>query len=644
MATSLPPIADVAGVIGTARHVDHCKTTLVRALTGTDTDRLPEEKRRGISIELGFARLELPSGRRAAVVDVPGHERFVRHMVAGASGIDLVLLVVAADEGVMPQTREHLAIALLLGVRRGVVALTKCELVEPAWLALVEDDVRALLEGTTLARAPMVHVSALTGQGLDELRVLLDQGLEHAAARLDRGLARLPVDRVFSVSGFGTVVTGTLTSGALQIEDRLELLPSRLPARVRGLEVHGSPVTRAAAGQRVAVNLVGVERAEVRRGDVLATPGALGAHQLLAVRLQVLPGHVLEHGQRLHLHLGTAEVLCRVTLLEGERIAAGGQGFGLLRLEEPLAAGRGDRFIVRSYSPLATLGGGVVLDVGRRYRRQRAEDLEALAVAERGDPAELLREALRGPVPRTLAQAAQMAGLAPQEAAAAAAALLSQGRAVVLGGSGDGLLLLEAARWEDLRQRLTQELREYHRLFPLRAGMPREELRRQVLGAAEGRAATAVFATLVAQGLVRSEGEFLSLPGFRPQLSAAVQVQAEHLVSALEAAGLAPPSVGEALEAAGLAGGAAQQAELLAFLVSSGRLVRAEGQLYFGARAAAEAASRVRAHLQEHGAMTVAQLRDLLGVTRKHAVPLAEYLDGIHVTRREGDLRRLAGT
>lgn len=633
------------GIIGTAGHVDHGKTTLVRALTGVDTDRLPEEKRRGISIDLGFADVALPSGRHAAIVDVPGHERFVRNMVAGASGIDLCLLVIAADEGVMPQTREHLDIALLLGVDRAVVALTKADLVDVQWLELVAEDVAKLLSGTPLASAPVLPVSAPTGAGLPELLAALDAGLAGAEGHQDRGFARLPVDRVFSVAGFGTVVTGTLTSGAIALEERLELLPDGGPVRVRGLQVHGRPVDRARAGQRVAVNLGGVPRAAVRRGNVLASPGSLQAEQRLAVRLRALAGTEkgLRHGQRLHLHLGTDEVLCRVSLLDRDELRPGADGFALLRLEGPLAAGRGDRFIVRSYSPVTTVGGGVVLEVGRRFRRRNPTDLQALGLAEKGDPAELLLRALVGTAPRTLAAAARGAGLPPPEALPLAQRLASDGRAIALGGMGEAAMYIAAQSWHELQGRVRDALSAYHARHPLRPGMPREELRRVAVQGADARTAAAVLARLAESGEVRTQGDHAALSTFAAALPSALAVPAERLVAGLEAAGLQPPPVGEAVSAAGLGGSEEERGEVLAFLVAAGRLVRVDPTLYFGTAAMEAAAARVRAILRERGTITVAELRDALGVTRKHAVPIAEYLDAMRITRREGDVRKLAG-
>ncbi len=632
-----------AGVIGTAGHVDHGKTPLVRALTGVDTDRLPEEQRRGISIDLGFAELVLPSGRRAALVDVPGHERFIRNMVAGASGIDAALLVVAADEGVMPQTREHTDIAQLLGVTAAVVALTKVDVVEPDWRALVAEDVRTYLQRTAFAGAPLLPVSAVSGEGLPELRAALDAALAAARGRPESGPARLAIDRVFSVAGFGTVVTGTLTAGRLSPEDHLELLPRGGTVRVRGLQVHGRPVLHAGAGQRVAVNLGGVAHTAVHRGDVLASPGSLRTVETLAVRLRALASleGPLKNGQRLHLHLGTAEALCRVTLLEEDALEPGAAAYALLRLERPLAAGAGDRFIVRSYSPVRTSGGGTVLDVDRRYRRRRAADLEALALVEKGDPGELLLAALAGG-PQTVVSAAGRAGLGVPLAQEHLQALSAGGRALAVGGAGDGALYATPAGWAELRAGVGRALAAYHDRYPLRGGMPREELRAAVLAGLDARAAALAVARLAAEGDLRAEGERVALAAHAPQLPPELASVAERLVGMLRAAGLQPPPVAEALAAAGFAGDEATRGELLTYLLAAKRLARADAALYFAAEPLAEAAERVRAHLRLHGSATVGELRDVLGVSRKYAVPLAEYLDRIHVTRREGDVRRLA--
>ncbi len=614
-------------VIGTAGHVDHGKTTLVRALTGVDTDRLPEEKRRGISIDLGFAALTLPSGRRAAIVDVPGHERFVKNMVAGATGIDCCLLVVAADEGVMPQTREHLDIVGLLGVARGLVALTKADRVEADWLDLVRSDVGDALSGTLLAEAPVVVCDAVTGRGLDAVADSLDRVLATAPGRRGLGAMRMPVDRVFSVAGFGTVVTGTLASGTVGVEDRLELMPAGRAVRVRGLQVHGAAVERAYAGQRAAINLAGIDRDEVRRGHVVATAGAVVAGRVLAVRLALLgrADRALATGARVHLHVGTAEGVARVVLLEGDELAPGGQAYALLYPAEPLAVAAGDRFVIRRISPVTTIGGGTVLDVGRRYRRHEGKGLAVLAVRERGDPRELVRAALAGELP---------AAAAP-DAAAQVRELVAAGEVVPV---GDGLWH-ERAAFERLGSRVAATLAAYHARFPLRLGIPKEELRRSLWPSLEPRASNDLVERLRADGLVAVEGERVAAAGWRASPPPALAAAADRLVADLEAAGLAPPQLTAALRTAGVP--PADSDELLRWLADSGRIVRVADDLAFARGPLEAAVARVRTHLAGGATATMAELRDLLGVTRKHAVPVGEWMDRVHITRRQGDVRRL---
>ncbi|MDD4170142.1 MAG: selenocysteine-specific translation elongation factor, partial [Desulfotomaculaceae bacterium] len=386
-------------IIGTAGHVDHGKTALVKAMTGVDTDRLKEEKERGISIELGFTSLELPSGRKAGIVDVPGHERFIKHMLAGAGGFDLVLLVIAADEGVMPQTREHLDIIQLLQVKKGVVVLTKADLVDEEWLELVTEEVREFLQDTVLEKAPLVTVSAVTGQGIAALLELLDHVAEETESKTAAGTPRLPVDRVFSVTGFGTVVTGTLVAGQLRVGDMVKVQPAGLTARVRSLQVHGKKVEVAGAGQRVAANLAGLEVEQVSRGSVVAGTDSLVPSHRLDVHLLLLDSadRPLKNRERVRFHIGSGETLGRVVLLDREELAPGATAYAQVELEEMVAAVKGDRFVIRSYSPLWTIGGGTVIDAapGRKHKRFRSEVLGALATRERGTPEEILEHYLR---------------------------------------------------------------------------------------------------------------------------------------------------------------------------------------------------------------------------------------------------------
>ncbi|RLC64151.1 MAG: selenocysteine-specific translation elongation factor, partial [Chloroflexi bacterium] len=485
-------------VVGTAGHVDHGKSTLVRALTGIDPDRLREEKEREMTIDLGFAWLTLPSGESVGIVDVPGHRDFIENMLAGVGGIDAALLVVAADEGVMPQTREHLAILDLLGVDTGVVALTKVDVLEDMpeseeWIDLVAADVAETLEGTVLEDAPIVPVSARAGRGLDELVEALQSALGRAEPRRDQGRPRLPIDRVFTISGFGTVVTGTLIDGHFEVGQEVEILPQGLKARVRGLQTHKKKIERATPGSRLAMNLSGVDKEDLKRGDVVTVPGWLRPTVLVDVQLHYLPDTLrlhseqasyrpLRHNTQVKFFAGAAETLARVRVLGQKSLPPGEPGWAQLRLQEPIVLLKGDRFIIRRPSPPATLGGGVVVDPnpGRRHRRFRPQVIARLETLARGSPAEILLQTLerRGPIAaRDLLSASGLDEVAPD----ALSQLLETGQAVVLGPeeripnpATSGQLLAARSWWSELTDRISRQLAAYHRQFPLRAGMGRE--------------------------------------------------------------------------------------------------------------------------------------------------------------------------
>ncbi|HHY92195.1 MAG TPA: selenocysteine-specific translation elongation factor, partial [Firmicutes bacterium] len=526
-------------IIGTAGHVDHGKTTLIQALTGHNTDRLKEEQERGISIELGFAPFDLPSGRRAGVVDVPGHERFIRHMLAGVGGFDLVLLVVAADEGVMPQTREHLDILQLLGVRSGLIVLTKVDLVDAEWLALVKEEVRAAVQGTFLAEAPMYAVSAVTGQGIPELITAIDQATEAVSERDHTGPFRLPVDRVFTIAGFGTVVTGTLLSGTVKPGDRAMVYPAERPTRIRQVEVHGAKVETAYAGQRVALNLAGLSREEVERGAVVATPASLTPSTQVDVRLLLLgrAPRPLKQRERIRFHTGTAEILGRVHLLEVEELAPGESALVQLRLEGPVAVRRGDRFVIRSYSPATTIGGGRVLEPAapRRHRFDPAV-LAELRQKEAGDPLDLVAHALEraGLRPVSPEEVARSAGLGAEETTAALAVLVDRGRAVRLTLEGSAFYLDQGAVVRAVDE-ATALLNSFHYEHPLRQGLPLEEIRARVFPEFSPRLLTE-FLRLPPAGHLKVEGERIRLAGhsagFSPEQADWVQKLKEALAAA----------------------------------------------------------------------------------------------------------------
>ncbi len=607
-------------VVGTAGHIDHGKSTLITALTGIDPDRLAEEKRRGMTIDLGFAHLTLPSGREVGIVDVPGHARFMRNMLAGAHGLDAALLVVAADEGVMPQTREHVDVLDLLEVKRGLVVLTKRDLVEPDWLELVRQEVDRVLKGTSLEGAPMADVSAVTGEGMAELVSALDALLDHADPRPDVGRPRLPVDRVFLMSGFGTVVTGTLVDGSIRVGDEMEIVPGARPVRIRGLQRHNEKVEKAGPGSRVAANLTGVEKSELSRGDVLAAVGAVPATRRVDAKLRVLPSspQPVRHGSQLLLHAGTAEVSARVIVLEGDEIRPGDQGWVQLYLERPIAAADQDRFVLRMPSPATTVAGGSFVDVApRKHPRHDSAVRQSL---ERRASGNVLEEELRK-YPRGVTVAALLkASVAPQADLEGLDA-----RRV-----GDWIFSPEV--WKSIASRAGDEVTAYHGAYPFRAGMAREELRSR-LGVSSASFA-AVVQGLVEDGRVVERNGSISSPAHSVELETE-SGPARELLRLLGEQPHAPPSLAEVARRAGASD------ELLRALAQRGDIVRVSDDVAFTRDAYESAVAMVREIAAANGSVTVGQLRDRMGASRRPVLALLEHLDGERVTRRVGDARVL---
>jgi selenocysteine-specific elongation factor len=631
-------------VIGTAGHVDHGKSTLVEALTGTHPDRLKEERERQMTIDLGFAWFSLPNGDEVGVVDVPGHRDFIENMLAGVGGLDAALLVVAADEGVMPQTREHLAILDLLHVPAGVTVLTKADLVDEAWLALVRADVAAATAGTVFEDAAVVPVSARTGAGLDDLRRTLVEVLASQPPRPDLDRPRLPIDRVFSLPGFGTIVTGTLVDGGLAVGDEVALMPGGLSARVRGLQTHKTRLERAQPGSRVAINLAGVEASQVRRGQVVARPGTAQPTTLLDVRLRHLPGATLDltHNAQIKLFVGAAEVLGTARLLEQDALAPGTAGWAQLLLAEPVVVLKGDRFVVRRPSPAETVGGGLVVDSHpmRRHRRRDAAVIARLETLARGTPGELLLQALHtlGTVP--LAEAMALAGLETVARDEALAEVEASGQLVSLETDG---LVTSRATWLKFQGDLERVLAQYHKSNPLRAGMPREELKSrlgQTLEAAQRARWTArVFNALIGRtaqaGQVVTAGSLVRLAGHAVQFTAVQQVAIDALLADFRRDPHNTPSVKDCAARVG--------DEVLAALFEQGLLMPVSAEVVFLPETYNEMIARVRAHLSAHGTVTVAVVRDMFATSRKYVLALLEHLDGQGVTRRVGDERVLRG-
>jgi len=615
-------------IVGTAGHIDHGKSALVLALTGTDPDRLKEEKERGITIDLGFAHADLGGGVVASFIDVPGHERFVRNMLAGAHGLDAVLLVVAADESVMPQTREHFHICRLLGIPRGLVALTKCDLADAETQALAEMEVRELLAGSFLEDAPILKVSARTGQGLEGLRRGLLDMARQAAERPAGGLLRLPVDRVFTLRGFGTVATGTLVSGRLEGGEEVEILPSGRRARVRGLQVHGRAVDGVAAGSRAAVNLAGLEVDELARGDVLARPGTVLASSILDVELTLLPGEKpLKDQARVRVHIASAERLARVRLLQVARLDPGQTARAQLRLERPAAAGRGDRLVVRSYSPASTIGGAVVLDP-LPPRRRRDASLASLATDLATTAGALVEEA--GPVG---IDAPTLAARLTVPLAGLAAALESRTGLVAVGR--DPQRYVSARALDALAEEVRSLLQRFHADNPLKAGMPREELRRRLFSRAAAGAFERVLDGLTDRAELRVEAEAVALARHAVRLNPAEETTRQALLARAREAGLA----GIDSSKPGVAGGDTRLAErVVRVLLAEGRLRRV-GEAVVDASALDDLKAEVRRRWPPGTRLDVAGFKDLTGLSRKFVIPLLEYLDRERVTRRTGNDR-----
>ncbi|HYJ32544.1 MAG TPA: selenocysteine-specific translation elongation factor [Candidatus Binatia bacterium] len=624
-------------ILGTAGHIDHGKTALVRRLTGIDTDRLKEEKERGISIDLGFAHLVLPSGARVGIVDVPGHERFVKNMLAGATGIDVALLVVAADEGVKPQTQEHLAIVDLLGIRRGVVALTKSDLAPPERLARARDEVLELLRGTGLEGAPVLPVSAITGEGVAPLLEALDRAAAAAAgARETDRPARLPIDRVFSIEGIGTVVTGTLWSGTIRAGDSLQILPSARSVRVRRVEVHDAEVPAATAGQRTAVALHGAGREEIERGEWLVAQDRYRAAAALDVRLTMLPGdqrdRALATRARLRIHLGASEVLGRAVLLEAETLEPGASAYAQLRLEHPVVAAPGDRLVLRSYSPAVTVAGAVVIDPAPpRRSRLGGDDRERLKTLESGSLAEkvlwLARES--GMAGMREEEAALRLGAAPEEIAAAAAG----GKALVRLKGGRALF---ADAWEQARALIQTRVRQYAEEHPLRAGVPKGELKSLLSRGLDGGVFDEALASLLASGTVELRGDRLLPPGAGPSLSEADRQVLERIEQRLAGQGFQPPDLSEVLRGVPRE---SRPAELVRHMIESGRAVKVTSELVYTRSQWEEIERRIAAHFARNPRLGMGDFKGYLQISRKYAVPLLEHLDRLGITRREGDDR-----
>ena len=630
-------------IVGTAGHIDHGKSALVLALTGTDPDRWEEEKRRGITIDLGFAHLDLGGDVRVGLIDVPGHERFVRNMLAGVGGIDLVLLIVAADESIKPQTREHFDICKLLGIRKGIIMLTKADLVDQDVLDLVRLEVLDLVAGSFLEGAPILAVSARTGQGLEELKNEIRRlSLELPPRPVDLPF-RLPIDRSFVIKGFGAVVTGTLISGAVEKEAEVEIFPLGRSVRVRGIEVYNAPTGRATAGQRTALNLAGIEAKQIQRGMVLAAPGFFQPTTRLDCTLELLPRtRPLKNYVLVHFHCGTAEMLARVALLEGHELEPGSTAFVQLRLAEPGLFVPGDRFIVRQFSPVTTIGGGAVLDNHpSQHARGDTATLEFLRVLGRGEPEVRLELLIEQMGEASLARLTARTGWKPADVLRLAKSLESKQRISLLGQPPQGVV---HGKWfGQLANRAVEQLEKFHAANPLVAGLQKEDLAARLKpGGKEGPLPSpalinALLQFLVAQGKVDVQGETVRLGGRQIQLSPEEMAARDAILTAFEKAGLAVPSGREVL--ASLRIDRARAEKLLRILLKESALQKVTEDLIFHPAALRKLREILARRKAQNPSLSVADFKELTGLTRKYAIPLLEYLDRERVTRRQGDDR-----
>ncbi|AAM25058.1 MAG: Selenocysteine-specific translation elongation factor [Caldanaerobacter subterraneus] len=617
-------------IIGTAGHIDHGKTTLIKALTGKDTDRLKEEKLRGITTDLGFAYFDLPSGIRAGIIDVPGHEKFIKNMLAGAHGIDIVMLVIAADEGVMPQTKEHVDILSFLDIKAGIIVLTKCDLVEKDWLLIVEEDVRENLKGTFLENAPIVHVSSVTGEGLDILVNTLDELAQKVKERSSEGIFRLPVDRVFSIAGFGTVVTGTLISGKIKVGDKVMIYPKMIESRVRNLQVHERNVECAFAGQRTAINLANVKVEEIERGDVIAPPEAIIPSTMIDVKLSLLKeAKTLKNRERIRFYTGASEVIGRAVLLDRDELHGGESCYAQIYLEDCVSVLRKDKFVIRTYSPMLTIGGGIILDPNpEKHKRFDIEVIETLSNIEKlGDKFVIEKLVYESLLP-----------LSEEE-------IKRKANVVDIGKfSLKNLIKLKLEekdyfyhreKYEEMCLRTKEILEDFHRKNPLKEGISKEELKNKLFGDIKSKLCDFIFELMEKEEIIKIKNQLVALKDFKVVLNEEQEKLKERIIKIYRDSKFEPPKLSE-LE------GYPEIIPMVEYLVNIGELVKLDEEIFLSKDNYEEAQNVLINYLKENKEITLAVYRDLLNTSRKYAMAILEYFDSIKLTKRIGDVRVLA--
>lgn len=625
-------------IIGTAGHIDHGKTTLIKALTGRNTDRWEEEQKRGITIDLGFTWFDLPGGDRAGIIDVPGHEKFINNMVAGVVGMDLVMLVIAADEGVMPQTREHMDILQLLGIEKSIIVLNKCDLVDEEWLELVEEEVKEELAGTFLEHAPVVKVSAATGEGLDVLVETIEHMTRDEVVQKDiTTIPRLPIDRAFSLSGFGTIITGTLLTGTISKEDTLEMYPIGKTSKIRSIQVHGEDKERCYAGQRVAINLSNIKKKEISRGCVLAPPDSMKNTDLLDVKLNVLDSsmRVLTNHTRLHFFTGTSEILCRAVLLDKEEIGPGESGYVQLRLEEEIALRRGDKFVVRFYSPMETIGGGVVLEpnpsIHKRFQEQVIRELEQKESGSSADVIELhVKE--HGDTMITQAELARLTALSMEEVVADVEELAAAGRVQTFVMRKDTYIWHSDSE-RQARTVLLEALKEYEKKYPYRYGMKKAEVQMTYFKKMKPNVFDRYVAGIEEAGVIQRVDEFLSTPEYQVRKDEIYEKVSGTMLRTMKEANYDFVRYSE-MEFKGKSAEVAD--DILNILLEEHQVVKVTDDMYTLSEYMDRAKERISDRLSENPVITIAEVRDMFQTSRKSAKPILEYMDSIKVTKKAG--------
>jgi len=629
-------------ILGTAGHIDHGKTSLIKALTGVNTDRLKEEQRRGITIELGFAALDLPSGRHLGIVDVPGHEKFVKNMVAGATGIDLVVMVIAADEGVMPQTREHMEICSLLGIQHGLVALTKADMVDEEWMALVQEDIRDFVAGTFLEGQAIIPVSSTSGEGLAEFTSALDDLGGRVPERSTTSLFRLPVDRVFSMKGFGTVITGSLMSGSVSVGDTIMIYPSGISSKVRGIQVHGASVASAQSGMRTAINFQGLELASIQRGQVLSKPDALLPSYMIDLNLHYLDSNMkkIKNRNRVRFHTGTSEILGNLILLDREELQPGEEAIAQIRLDAPVAVVRDDGFVLRSYSPVRTIGGGRVLNpVPLKHKRFKKDIVAGLKGLTTDDPEAIIAYHVRsmGVMGVTFSALMVMTNLSEKILDKFLSAMLSRRDIIMI--DKEQRLYVHQATFETLQNQLGDYLASYHAAYPLKAGMPKEELKSKLAATVSTKVFTMALNHLTAANTIVQVGDTVHLATHKVSLGVDQEGLKKKIARIYLENGLQPPYFKEVVKSLDLDSSGAK--DVLMLLIADGVLTKVKQELYFHNDPLNHLKAEMISYLQKNEEMTTPQFKNMTGASRKYVIPLLEYFDANNITIRVGDVRKL---